>query len=406
MSATVCLVMIVKDEEHVIERCLRSVAPLVDSYLITDTGSTDGTREKIRAVMGELGKHGDVADEPWVDFGTNRSRAFERARAVSQPADYALVIDADDVLAFPGDTTDADSQGGQADPAAIAGARRSLGSHDAYDLQIVMGNFRWMRLQLFRQRLPWRYDGSLHEHAECSAHFTRGTLPGVEYRCLGGGGRRKDPAKVDIEIGLLMKDLAAKPDDPRTTYYLAQTYYDNGRSAEAIEWGEKVLLLRGWSEERFTTALRLGDMYLGRGEDGDAERAQDRYTRAMGMNSSRAEPHERLARFHRTRAAEGWAQPAYVFAKRGSEIRPDPGGHLVDIDCHAFKIWDELVVAAYWTGRYEECVQACERILKLPVGSQPGSAPENLRLRTEENKKYALRMLAAKRSAKMSKQRR
>ena len=42
MKPTITLCMIVKDETHVIERCLRSVAPFVDRYDITDTGSTDG----------------------------------------------------------------------------------------------------------------------------------------------------------------------------------------------------------------------------------------------------------------------------------------------------------------------------------------------------------------------------
>jgi len=41
---TICLVMIVKNEAHVIRRCLESVRPLIDTWLIIDTGSTDGTQ--------------------------------------------------------------------------------------------------------------------------------------------------------------------------------------------------------------------------------------------------------------------------------------------------------------------------------------------------------------------------
>ena len=46
------LCMIVKDEEHCIERCLESVAPFIDRYDITDTGSTDKTKEKIKNFLG------------------------------------------------------------------------------------------------------------------------------------------------------------------------------------------------------------------------------------------------------------------------------------------------------------------------------------------------------------------
>ena len=42
---SVSLCMIVKNEEDVLERCLKSVAGLVDEIIIVDTGSTDRTRE-------------------------------------------------------------------------------------------------------------------------------------------------------------------------------------------------------------------------------------------------------------------------------------------------------------------------------------------------------------------------
>jgi len=46
---TICLCMIVKNEAAVIERCLASVRPLIDTWVISDTGSTDGTQDLIRA---------------------------------------------------------------------------------------------------------------------------------------------------------------------------------------------------------------------------------------------------------------------------------------------------------------------------------------------------------------------
>jgi len=44
---TVCLNMIVKNESEVITRCLKSVLPLIDYWVISDTGSTDGTQKII-----------------------------------------------------------------------------------------------------------------------------------------------------------------------------------------------------------------------------------------------------------------------------------------------------------------------------------------------------------------------
>ncbi|MBV9108132.1 MAG: glycosyl transferase family 2, partial [Gemmatimonadetes bacterium] len=62
--------MIVRNEAHVIRRALESARPLVDAWVICDTGSTDGTPEVIAEVM--AGIPGELHHVPWVDFGHNR----------------------------------------------------------------------------------------------------------------------------------------------------------------------------------------------------------------------------------------------------------------------------------------------------------------------------------------------
>ena len=47
MLPTICLNMIVKNETQIIQRLLESVLPIIDCYLICDTGSTDNTIELI-----------------------------------------------------------------------------------------------------------------------------------------------------------------------------------------------------------------------------------------------------------------------------------------------------------------------------------------------------------------------
>ena len=44
----ICLNMIVKNEEPVIERCLATVKPHIDYWVIVDTGSSDNTIKKIK----------------------------------------------------------------------------------------------------------------------------------------------------------------------------------------------------------------------------------------------------------------------------------------------------------------------------------------------------------------------
>lgn len=42
---TISICMIVKNEEKILERCLKSIADLADEIIIADTGSTDRTKE-------------------------------------------------------------------------------------------------------------------------------------------------------------------------------------------------------------------------------------------------------------------------------------------------------------------------------------------------------------------------
>ena len=84
MSANkICLNMIVKDESAIIENCLRSVAPFLDYYVICDTGSTDDTKEKIRAVMDEYRINGEIHDIEFRNFEYARNKALELAKASS-----------------------------------------------------------------------------------------------------------------------------------------------------------------------------------------------------------------------------------------------------------------------------------------------------------------------------------
>ena len=144
---TVTLCMIVKNEEHIIRECLESMAPYIDRYDISDTGSTDKTKEIIKEFFEEKGIPGEVHDIPWEGFGKSRTKSLENAK--SGGAEFAWVIDADDKL-----------DGDFVYP-------NEFGQHDSYALNIHRGDFNWWRNQIFKLSSGWKYVGVLHEYADC-----------------------------------------------------------------------------------------------------------------------------------------------------------------------------------------------------------------------------------------------
>jgi glycosyltransferase involved in cell wall biosynthesis len=150
----ICLNMIVRDEAHIVHELIDAVAASIDSWVIVDTGSTDGTQDLIRRLMAERGIPGELHERPWRNFGHNRSEAIALARG---HADYIWVMDADDTVS------------GRLDFSRLAA--------DAYSMRIADGANYW-RLQLFRDGLPWYYTGVLHEVAVCDVPYTKERLEG------------------------------------------------------------------------------------------------------------------------------------------------------------------------------------------------------------------------------------
>ena len=87
MSKTLGLSMIVKNESHVILRLLNSVAPIIDYWVIADTGSTDGTQEIIQKFFDEKGIPGQLIHSDWIDnFSYARNKSLKEF--VSEPKSY------------------------------------------------------------------------------------------------------------------------------------------------------------------------------------------------------------------------------------------------------------------------------------------------------------------------------
>jgi tetratricopeptide (TPR) repeat protein len=101
LKPLVCLVMIVRDEESVLARCIASVVELISHWIVVDTGSVDDTTNLVQRVLGHL--PGQLHSIDWPDdFAAARNVALTLSRdfmrSTSDSSSHLLFMDADDVL--------------------------------------------------------------------------------------------------------------------------------------------------------------------------------------------------------------------------------------------------------------------------------------------------------------------
>ncbi|GEL39632.1 glycosyl transferase [Methylorubrum extorquens] len=356
---TVCLCMIVKNEAHVIRRCLASVRPIIDRWVIVDTGSTDGTQAIIGDALRDL--PGTLHQRPWQDFAHNRSEALALARAHGT---FTLIIDADDALRIP--------------PGFVLPDLAA----DAYILGIADDGIVYQRTQIVRSALPWRYRGVLHEFLTCGdVATTAGALPVTMVRNHDGA-RRRDAQTYHRDAQVLERALATETDPflvARYTFYLAQSYRDCGQPAKALEAYLHRAELGFWVEEVYVSLLQAGRMMERLGRDPDLILAT--YARASAAVPGRAEAAHAASRLCRLlcRYAQGRA-----LAEPSLGLLAPADALFVETWIYAYGLYDEFAINAYWCESNLECLDACLRAL------ESGQVPDAERPRFLANMRFAL----------------
>jgi len=332
---SICLNMIVRNEAHVIRRALDSVMPVISSWCILDTGSTDGTQELIREHLKHL--PGQLHEAPWKGFGTSRTEAIHLAQGL---ADYLLFIDADDELVLP------------------KGFRMPHLQADSYYLEHQQGAMRFQRLDLVACRWPWRYVGVLHEYVESDGPRQALRLQGPHVLERREGARSRDPEKYLRDAEVLEQALLDEPGNARYAFYLGQSYQDAGLPEEALEAYGRRAMLGGWEEEVYVSLLRIGQLSQDLGRP-DPEVVQA-YLQAYQARPKRVETLVSLARYFRLKEQY---HLALLFAEKGLACTRPADLLFVEEASYSWRCLDEFAVAASRVGRHRDAVRACDRLL-------------------------------------------
>ncbi len=322
---SICLSMIVKNESHVIRRCLRSVRPFIDSYSIADTGSTDDTMAVVREEL--AGLPGVLKSDEWQDFGTNRNLALKRS-----VGDYVLFIDADETLECDQEALDIPV------------------GYDGYQMRVVQTDSIFWRTILIRNDPRWRWDRKIHEALFFEGELRTVQLENICIRSFNDSHRNKLGNKYEKDLAVLQSE----PPTPENVFYIAQSLFGLNRYEEAIQKYEERAAMGGWDQEIYHSLFMAANLrsYL----PGSFDSKAAAFFRAFIFRPQRLEALNALCQLLRENLR-------YAEAYRLSNLEPSPTSdtHFVSPNA-AWRLLEEHALAAYYLGKFEEARQYFTRV--------------------------------------------
>lgn len=360
------VVIMIKDEVDVIVPTLQ---PFVDagitSFLVYDTGSTDGTQKVTRDYFDNHGlEHAYIIEEPFIDFAASRNRALDLAEQVFVNNTFMVMLDAEwythnvpELINYC-----------QSNKNYIAPG--CTGSCYLMRLLTIADNINNYTPRLIRRGHNVRYSGVVHESiGDAGSGFVPDSVY-FEYRpqeC----GQEKSKARCFRDYALLKKSHEDDPTNMRTLFYLGQTCQFMDDWQQAIFYYQKRLDRGEVSEEKYLAAYRIGcaiehiiDQANKKGlkQEYTEEDALNYFLQAYTIMPFRAEPLFRIACYyirHKQHAV------AYLFAIRAAQLPyPPQNGLFVENKVYDYVRYDILGQCALYVGEYEIGKEAVLRALQ------------------------------------------
>jgi len=342
----ICLNMIVKNESRVILRLLESTLPIIDSYCICDTGSTDNTIEIIKLFFERHNISGKIVSEPFRDFGYNRSFALKECIGLEN-ADYLLLLDADMVLII---NPDFDIQ-----------KFKSSITADAYHLFQGSHAFIYKNVRILKNDPNFSYWGVTHEYVQTPHNTIYQDIPNnqIFINDIGDGGSKTE--KFERDIRLLKKGLEEVPNNDRYTFYLANSYRDSGQYQNAIDTYKKRIEIGGWHEEVWYSYYAIGKCYK---DMGDIANAIYYWMEAYNFYPERIENLYEIISYYRIQGKNQFSYIFFELADYQRKLKYSEDHLFLQKDVYDYKIDYEFSIVGYYCNRNNLDVhKSCMRVL-------------------------------------------
>jgi len=243
--------LIIRDDESTLEACLESIRPHVDTIIIVDTGSTDGSPEIAKKYADKWELYTECNDPETgliVDFSKPRNRALD----LTDPESGVLWVDGDDTTEI---STDLRKHITDDEP-----TRVMADYHYEFDAQGRCNNLH-VRERLVYPAKDWRWECPVHEVLVCHTTPTPKTVYDEALSVIHHRHESTTPGELGRNLRILREHAKTAGNDPRTLFYLGQECKGSGQLGEAIEAFERYLNFSEWTDERCLAQLGIAECY-------------------------------------------------------------------------------------------------------------------------------------------------
>ena len=358
--------IICKNEEDVIQRCLKLILPHVDEIKICDTGSTDNTIKLIE----ELGESKITL---YTDYQWNKNFAEARNHVNKKcTGEWILSVDCDSIFKT---TINIKSHLKQlSSDITVVKVFNDWGSCQFYFPKLYRNLPDIYYKYNYHNILVWPPNTKILVTQDISFNEKRSSKSNI-----GRTDRQKDLIEYFDRMNL------EDPANTRGWFYSAQTHFDNKNYEVAIEKYQKRVDLGGWAEEVYYSLYKIGLCKLVRGQSMDL--VIDAFLKAHSFRPTRLEALYQIVRYCRTTNQKARGFKCGILGFEACITGRPPNDFLfLEIPLYQYKFADELSVCAYWAGQYHLSL-----ILNKAILANNEMLPDKDKERIDKNLEFSLK---------------